>query len=976
VPEAPDSAVWAPGEDNVIENLGTPGTFIYAGSYGLMTYSAGRTFVYDNAAKHVLMHNKYYLTFNGTAFAQSTDEADAAAILLFRRAASAEEEEPQPPTEYPEPETITRDAVANADGDIIVAFSSDIHYDGQNMNLQTWLEKAEEDVGYIDAMGFCGDMGSAYASNADDFWTWTGAVVDYVDTQIDAGKVGDAIYTQGNHEWFPSAGGDYANEYANYDAAGRMMQVGEGLVTDKYIIYCFGAGEIAKTFKYDYNEFDIAELKAYLETAPTDIPIFILTHFPIHYWYGRGEERYMKHANEVIDALNTRSNVVVLWGHNHSDFDDNYYAPKYPGDEIRINPEGDMRTLNFTYLAAGCTADTEYTGPSAGSAATLPKGLVATIAGDGSISYVYYTIDGEKMGVVSPWLVKFRTGVDQYPFIASQYVEDGSTVTEVAAPEIDGYNFIGWYCYDTGAEVEFDFATPITRNLLVTAKYEKIVLPTAEESELDPNYVYVTLQDKQETAVGTSGKPIALYPIPYTEGMTIGDAYVKLHELEFEGGTEGVTVADSGYGAWYLTKVWGYEPEHGSWIFDRASSVSYVDANSAAVPGTSYYALAYGESGEWKSTSFMTPAKTETEVGTTITMAAMTCGMDSSYNYAPEGVSGSVYVGTGLDDLADTGITTEDGYFDISFDEAGEYIVVVKSTKGEAFGYVTVKDYTWGEPEWIWADDYSSATALFTAVENEELTEEVEAEVTSRFVAATDEEDAKTVYTAAVEFNGESYTDEQEVPIPDDDDEEPDDEDEEPAEETPADEAPAEEAELPFSDVPETAWYYANVCAVYEAGLMKGMDDGTFSPLTEVTRAQFITILYRLAGEPDGASIKFDDVAANAWYAPAVAWAASNGIVLGVSEKEFAPNNDITREQFVTILYRYARYMGLTEGPTGTLTGFNDIGSVSSWAAEAMNWAVEVGLIQGDKTGALDPTGTATRAQAAAIFDRFMTWLG
>ena len=78
-------------------------------------------------------------------------------------------------------------------------FTSDVHYDGKNLNLKTWLEAAEADVGYIDSMGFCGDMGSAYA-NVDQFWQWTGEIMDYMDSQIAEGKVGSAVYTHGNHE--------------------------------------------------------------------------------------------------------------------------------------------------------------------------------------------------------------------------------------------------------------------------------------------------------------------------------------------------------------------------------------------------------------------------------------------------------------------------------------------------------------------------------------------------------------------------------------------------------------------------------------------------------------------------------------------------------------------------------------------------------------------------------------------------------
>ena len=487
VASAEDNIVWIPTEDGYLQSKSDTARYIFAGSGGFMLWTSDmrRVFLYDAATETVAMHTKYWLTFDGEKFDETENQADACKVLLFAGAEAADNK--IEPGTFPEPETVTRSAVKNADGSITLAFTSDTHYDGVNNNLKTWLEAA--DIDYIDAFGFCGDMGSAYASNADDFWTWAGATMEYVDSLIDAGKVGDAIYTQGNHEWFPSAGGNYAVEYANYPAATRLMQVGEGLVTEDYIIYCFGAGSIASTFTYDYNEDDIAELAAYLETAPADIPIFILTHFPIHLWGGRGEERYMKHANELIDVLNTHDNIVVLWGHNHSNYDNNYYAPRFPGDEIVINPEGEIRQLNFTYLAAGCTADVEYTGPSAGSASVMNKGLIVTINADKTLDYHYVTIDGQTMNIESPWLVRFRAAIDNYDVFASQYVEDGKAPEAVEAPEVEGYAFVGWYTWagseTESAEVEFDFSAPITKNTLVTAKYAKVLKPVAAPDKAD-----------------------------------------------------------------------------------------------------------------------------------------------------------------------------------------------------------------------------------------------------------------------------------------------------------------------------------------------------------------------------------------------------------------------------------------------------------------------------------------------------------
>ena len=489
VSDAPDIAVWLPDGSDHLESKANPGMYVFSGSSeGAMGFCGWegpgtyfRTAVYDAATETIALHTKYVLTFDGTQFYRSTDAAEACKVLLFARgeteAAPAPAAEPAEEVVYPAPETVRRAAVKNADGSITLAFTSDTHYDGVHMNLQTWLEAANLD--YIDAMGFCGDIGSAGASSPAVFWGLVGDVMGYMDGLIADGKVGDAIYTHGNHEWASYAGGYYAKEYANYESAQRVRQVGEALVTDDYIIYCFGSDYTAESYLFDYNEKDIATLAAYLETAPTDIPIFILTHYPLHQWFGKrlGVDRYMAHASELIDVLNTHDNLIVLWGHNHNDFDDNYYYPLFPGDEILIDPQGTMKEINFTYMAAGCTADTEYSGPDAGSATVMNKGLIVTINADGTLDYNYCTIDGQLMNVRSPWLVRYRTGVGDYEYYASEYVEDGQTPTAIEAPEVEGYDFTGWFTWVNNAEVPFDFTAPVTHNILVTAKYAKVAKP-------------------------------------------------------------------------------------------------------------------------------------------------------------------------------------------------------------------------------------------------------------------------------------------------------------------------------------------------------------------------------------------------------------------------------------------------------------------------------------------------------------------
>ena len=178
---------------------------------------------------------------------------------------------------------------------------------------------------------------------------------------------------------------------------------------------------------------------------------------------------------------------------------------------------------------------------------------------------------------------------------------------------------------------------------------------------------------------------------------------------------------------------------------------------------------------------------------------------------------------------------------------------------------------------------------------------------------------------------------------------------------------------LPFTDVRSTDWFYEDVKYVYDEGLMNGTGKTKFSPNADLTRAMVVTILYRIENEPvAGKADMFGDVSGGQWYTSAVAWAAENGIVNGYSNGNFGPNDPITREQLATILYRYTKFKsGNVETSRDYLNSFSDAGQVSAYAADAMNWAVAGGLINGSN-GKLMPTARASRAQVAAIIHRYL----
>ena len=179
--------------------------------------------------------------------------------------------------------------------------------------------------------------------------------------------------------------------------------------------------------------------------------------------------------------------------------------------------------------------------------------------------------------------------------------------------------------------------------------------------------------------------------------------------------------------------------------------------------------------------------------------------------------------------------------------------------------------------------------------------------------------------------------------------------------------AQTEEAQLPFLDVAEGAWYYDAVTYCYENGIMDGTSSVSFAPGMLLNRAMAAQVLYNLADGTASTAAGFPDVAASAWYADAVNWAAANGYVTGYDNGSFGPEDSLTREQLAVILYRYA---GSPE-PTGSLDGFTDAASASDYAVDALRWAVGEGLLTGKDGGRLDPAGTASRAELAQILARF-----
>ena len=177
----------------------------------------------------------------------------------------------------------------------------------------------------------------------------------------------------------------------------------------------------------------------------------------------------------------------------------------------------------------------------------------------------------------------------------------------------------------------------------------------------------------------------------------------------------------------------------------------------------------------------------------------------------------------------------------------------------------------------------------------------------------------------------------------------------------------------PFTDISEKDWFYGDVMFVYENGLMLGTSKTLFSPHGTVMRGMMATILWRMEGSPvPKGKNSFTDVEAGKWYADAITWTAENGIFAGYGKDKFGPDDPITREQLAAIFYRYADYKGYDLTVKGNLDKFKDADKITDYAKTAMQWAVGSGLVKGKSGNLLDPQGTATRAEIAAMLHRFI----
>jgi len=187
------------------------------------------------------------------------------------------------------------------------------------------------------------------------------------------------------------------------------------------------------------------------------------------------------------------------------------------------------------------------------------------------------------------------------------------------------------------------------------------------------------------------------------------------------------------------------------------------------------------------------------------------------------------------------------------------------------------------------------------------------------------------------------------------------------------------QSSFPFTDVPSGSWFAGAVWYAYQNGIMTGTSPTTFAPNAPFTRAMVVTTLFRIhhgrpANASDSRSNPFTDVTTQ-WFAPYVTWAYNNGVTDGIGAGLFGPQNNVTRQQFATMLFRYADRMtdrDMTIRQSAQWNAFTDRGQIASWAVDALTWANYHGIISGRTTTTIAPTGTATRAEAATMLMRFI----
>ena len=290
-----------------------------------------------------------------------------------------------------------------------LGFTSDVH--GSMDRLENWLDAVQNAYDpNLDAMTYCGDY--SYVTNStSSYLADFKEVVSITDSKVGSGK---GIYTSGNHEYYTN--GEQSKLDSGFTNTPGFTRIGEAKVADNYRIYCMGAAGWFSA-NGEYPQADIDALDAYLDSAPTDVPIFIAAHFPLHYFagsssgWGGSSGRTITNADKMIDVLNKHPNAVFFWGHNHSQSDPEYGTIKTAGDSITY-ASGKSKDINFTYASVGAIYDDDQ---------TMYSGVVATVSDSGDkVIFRYWNAgNGKQLGNTYSIDIEGGAGVTTYTISAS-----------------------------------------------------------------------------------------------------------------------------------------------------------------------------------------------------------------------------------------------------------------------------------------------------------------------------------------------------------------------------------------------------------------------------------------------------------------------------------------------------------------------------------------------------------------------------
>lgn len=596
--------------------------------------------------------------------------------------------------------------------------------------------------------------------------------------------------------------------------------------------------------------------------------------------------------------------------------------------------------------------------------------------------------------------------------VAPVNVASGRTVSTLPQPTKSGYTFDGWFT-DSNFSSEFTSSTPVTADITIYAKWTKVVLPETyyeliTSPESGDTYVVVAKSGSNYYALTTG-----VHSSSYLKGeeVTVSGDYVTSDVTddmvwEFTTSGDGFAVKAVGDEYKYLKRESGSKggfslvtshpgAGYADWIYDTAdNSLKTVSTNHPTDPGTPVFVRlqssgsTYYFHNDWDGGSeiyLYKLAEATPPTQYTLTLTGDNISADPAAGLIDENTAVTVTVAPASGKQVAT--FTVNGLDKRSELVNNEYTFTITENTTVAVTYeaIPATQYTLT----LTGDNIFSVPASGSIAEDTEVTVTVspasgkrvdtftvngvdkKAELKNNQYTFIIEEDTtiEVAYKAISTGGGGggggggSGSGDKDVTVPKDP---PEDFEEETPPEVPG-------IGPRFQDVSETAWYYEAVEFAVEKGLFVGTSDITFEPDTPMSRAMLVTVLWRMEGNPEVNTVNiFTDVADDAWYADAVLWANTNGIVSGYGEGLFGPNDNITREQMAAILYRYAEFKGYDVSEIDNLEAYIDVDYVSDWALAGMEWAVGEKLITGMTATTLVPQGNATRAQVASILMRFI----